>query len=262
MKTTTQSAAGGSGWREHCTAALAGILVTCGVLSMGCTKADDAGKPAVVPPSGPAMAPTATAPAAPPPPPAAPPPGPPAEAPPPAAADAPVPSDSGARGGGTIAGQIILPARMAKELAKQGPDARASSTMYLVARRLSDNPSARGTLIAVKKLPATSFPLAFTMGAADMPFQNGPFDGELSLTARIDQDGDPMTHQKGDIFGTIPKVKVGSRNVKLILDQLQQESESLGQPGAPMGPMGGPTGPMNGAGDGNPHQLPPGHPAL
>ena len=83
--------------------------------------------------------------------------------------------------------------------------------MFLVARRLSDNPTARGTLIAVKKMPATKFPLAFDLSAADMPFQNGAFDGELTLTARINQDGDPMTHQKGDVLGTLPKVRVGSQ---------------------------------------------------
>ena len=83
-----------------------------------------------------------------------------------------------------------------------------------MARRLSDNPTARGTLIAVKKMPATTFPLPFTLSAADMPFQNGPFDGELELTARIDQDGDPLSHQKGDIFGTLPKVRVGSHDVQ------------------------------------------------
>jgi hypothetical protein len=131
-----------------------------------------------------------------------------------------------------------------------GPVAKAKpqGTLYLVARRISDNPSARGTLIAVKKLPATSFPLPFSLTAADMPFQNGPFDGELTITARIDQDGDPMSHQKGDVFGTLPKVQVGAHDVKLILDQVQKETESLAGGGGPM--MGQPGG---GA-------MPPGHP--
>ena len=125
---------------------------------------------------------------------------------------------------------------------------KPQGTLYLVARRISDNPTARGTLIAVKKLPATSFPLPFSLTAADMPFQNGPFDGELTLTARIDQDGDPMSHQKGDAFGTLPKVQVGSHDVKLLVDQVQKETESLAGGGGPM--MGQPGG---GA-------MPPGHP--
>jgi hypothetical protein len=134
----------------------------------------------------------------------------------------------------TITGQISL----APAIAKLKP----RGTLYLTARRLSDNPSARGTLIAVKRFDGPSFPLPFSLSAADMPFQNGPFDGELTLSARIDQDGDPMTRQKGDVFGTLPKVQVGSQGVKLPIDGVQKESESLGQPG----PMGG--------------GLPPGHP--
>jgi hypothetical protein len=138
---------------------------------------------------------------------------------------------------------MILPAAIAKT--------KPAGTLYLVARRISDNPTARGTLIAVKKLPATSFPLPFSLSAADMPFQTGAFDGDLTLTARIDQDGDPMTHQKGDVFGTLPKVHVGSRDVKLALDQVQKETESLAG-GGPM--MGGGAPAPGGA------QMPPGHP--
>jgi hypothetical protein len=206
------------------------LLLAC--VAGACNKnADEAGKPASVPPLDPGAAAQmpapspATAPLAP-------------AAPPPAAA----PADPNA----TITGELVLPAAIAKT--------KPSGTLYLVARRLSDNPTARGTLIAVKKMPATSFPLPFSLSAADMPFQNGPFDGDLTLTARIDQDGDPMTHQKGDVFGTLPKVHVGSRDVKLALDQIQKEAESLagGGPGAG-GPGAG--GPMMGGGG-----LPPGHP--
>ncbi|HVV48608.1 MAG TPA: hypothetical protein VHO06_03030, partial [Polyangia bacterium] len=146
--------------------------------------------------------------------------------------------------GGSISGAIVLAPSVSKVRPKAG-------TLYLVARRISDNPSARGTLIAVKKLPATSFPLRFELTAADMPFQNGPFDGELTLSARIDQDGDPLTHEKGDVFGTLPKVEVGARDVKLALDQVQKETESLAG-GAPM--MGGGMGAPGGG------ELPPGHP--
>ena len=36
-----------------------------------------------------------------------------------------------------------------------------------------------------------------------------------------------MTRRKGDVFGTLPKVTVGAHGVKLPLDQLQKEDESL-----------------------------------
>jgi hypothetical protein len=192
---------------------MVGTFVVAALLGFGCKKQDDSGKPSGVPPLDPAT--QAAAPAAP--------------APAPAPASPPAPA---AAPGGTITGEVVVPAAMASR--------RPSGTLYLVARRPPDNPNARGTLIAVKKMPATTFPLAFELSAADMPFQNGPFDGDLQLTARIDQDGDPMSHQKGDIFGVLPKVPVGSHNVKISLDQLQKETESLA--GGGMMPHGGPPG--------------------
>ncbi|HVY38891.1 MAG TPA: hypothetical protein VHM31_13195 [Polyangia bacterium] len=204
------------------------LLGFCALLTapLACQKRDEgAGKPAPVPPLDPGSAQAAPAP-------------PPAPAAPAAPAAEPAPAAAAATGG-SITGKIVLSGAVAK--------AKPQGTLYLVARRISDNPNARGTLIAVKKLPATSFPLPFSLSAADMPFQNGPFDGELTITARIDQDGDPMSHQKGDVFGSLPKVAVGSRDVKLVLDQVQKETESLAGGGGPM--MGQPGGGM-----------PPGHP--
>jgi hypothetical protein len=196
-----------------------------------CSKNDDASKAAAVPalPSAPAAAP---APPPPPPPPPAPP-----------AAEPAKPADPNA----TIIGVISLPASMKSHVAP-------TDTLFLVARRLSDTPGVRGSLVAVKKLTAAKFPIAFTMSAADMPFQGGAFEGELTLSIRDDKDNDPMTRLKGDVFGTLPKVKVGARGVKLALDQLQKEDESLAQPGANPHGGGGPMGMPGGA------ALPPGHP--
>jgi hypothetical protein len=201
-----------------------------------CSKKDDAGAPAPVPP----LSQGSNAPAAPPQPPPPPPPPPP-PAPPEAAEPAAGP-------GGSITGKI----EVANALAKTKP----AGTLFLVARRPSDNPGVRGTLIAVKKMPATKFPLPFELSGADMPFQNGPFEGDLTLSARIDQDGDPMTYQKGDVLGSLPKVRVGSKNVKLTLDQVQKETESLAGPGA----MGGGRPPMLPPGHPGAQGLPPGHP--
>jgi len=210
--------------RSHALSFAAAALVA----TAACSKKDEAGAPSGVPP----LTQGAPAPAMAPPPP-----------PPPAA-----PQGAAAGGeGGTISGKIEL----AGVAAKKKPE----GTLFLVARRISDNPSVRGTMIAVKKLPATKFPLAFELSAADMPFQNGPFDGELTVTARIDQDGDPLSHQKGDAVGSLPKVRVGSKNVRLVVDQIQKEDESL--TGAPMG-GGGPMMPPGHPGPGG--AMPPGHP--
>jgi hypothetical protein len=197
-----------------------------------CSKQDEAGKATGVPPL--ANAPAAPAPAA-----ASPPPPPPAAPPPPDK-----PADPNAPNA-TITGQVVLAAAQRAHVA-------ATDTIFLIARRISDNPSARGTLVAVKKLSAAKFPIDFTLSAADMPFQTGAFAGDLTLSVRDDKDGDPITRRKGDVFGTLPKVTVGARNVKLPLDQLQKEDESLA--GNPMHPA-----PV-GSAPGGLGALPPGHP--
>ena len=224
------------------------VIVLLGVLAAACTRKDDANRPAEIP----AMAPgSPAAPPIPPPVPAAPP----APMPPPRAApaaaealEAPEAPEAPVDPKRAISGTVVLPA------ARRG-DVAPSDVVFLVARRLADNPQARGTLVAVKRLSASSFPIPFTLSARDMMIPTGSFDGEVSLAVRVDKDGDPMTRRKGDIFGGLPKVSVGARGVKLTLDQVQKEDESLAGsgPGPNAGPMMG--GPMGAHGN-----LPPGHP--
>lgn len=159
----------------------------------------------------------------------------------PAAPSAPVapganPGAAGTSSGGTLSGKITLSPE------RKG-DVTPNDVVYLIARRIADNPTARGSLVAVKRFSANSFPIEFTLGPGDMMFKNGAFEGNLTLAARVDKDGDPMTRRKGDVFGTIDRVAVGSTGVEVKLDHLQKEDESLAG-GAP---------PMQGG-------LPPGHP--
>ncbi|HET6150448.1 MAG TPA: hypothetical protein VFH68_23115 [Polyangia bacterium] len=207
------------------------------VLGASCTRKDDASKPAGIPamaggaPAAPAGA-TAMAGGAP----AAP------------TASAPIPAGGAAADPGkleapvdpkaAISGTIELPAAHRAQVAP-------ADVVFLVARRIADNPQARGTLVAVKRLSAASFPIPFTLSARDMMVPTGAFDGEVSLAVRVDKDGDPMTRRKGDVFGSLPKVSVGARGVKVTLDQVQKEDESLAGGGGPMGPHGA---------------MPPGHP--
>jgi hypothetical protein len=202
--------------------ALCAAFALTALLTAGACSKHDEGKPSGVPPL-----PNATAPA-----PAAPAPAAPATPAAPAAAPAEKPADPNAK----ITGQIVLAPAMKAHVA-------SGDTLYVVARRLPDNPSVRGSLVAVKKLAADKFPLAFELSAADMPFQNGAFEGDLELSVRDNKSGDPIVRRKGDVFGKLPKVRVGAHDVKLPLDQLQKEDESLAG-----GQMGGGQG------------LPPGHP--
>jgi hypothetical protein len=220
--------------RSRSVAALTGLAMA--ALSVGaCSKSDDASKAAGIPAQdkGGTAQPAPAAPAVPAPAPAA---AAPAPAPEPTAAEArPDPN-------AVIAGEIVL-APSVKAAVKSG------DPIYLVARRISDNPTARGSLVAVKKFTADKFPIPFSLGPQDMMFKNGAFDGDLTLSARVDKDGDPMTRKKGDVIATLPKVRVGSRGVKLSLNTIQKEDESLVAP------------PMMGGGAASPHgPMPPGHP--
>jgi hypothetical protein len=211
------------------------VFVFAALVTIGsCSKSGDAEKASGIPPQPTAAAaPTPTQPAPPPVAPAEAPPPPAAPSPPAAAAAAPeAKPDTKA----SITGEIIVAPSVKSSINK-------TDVVYLVARRISDNPTARGSLVAVKKLTAGSFPIAFTLDASDMPFQNGAFEGDLALSVRVDKDGDPMTRRKGDVFGGLPKVRVGARAVKLTLNQIQKEDESLASPGAnPHAPT--PTGPL------------------
>ena len=147
------------------------------------------------------------------------------------AAPAPVapganPGAAGTSSGGTLSGKITLSPE------RKG-DVTPNDVVYLIARRIADNPTARGSLVAVKRFSANSFPIEFTLGPGDMMFKNGAFEGNLALAARVDKDGDPMTRRKGDVFGTVDRVAVGSKGVEVRLDQLQKEDESLAG-GAPI----------------------------
>ena len=110
---------------------------------------------------------------------------------------------------------------------------------------MPDTPGTRGSLVAVKRFMARDLPIPFTLSEADMMFKNGAFEGLLQLTVRVDKDGDPMTHKKGDLFGVLDNVKVGSTGVDVKVSEVQKEDENLG---------GG--GPMQGSAPG----MPAGHP--
>jgi hypothetical protein len=191
----------------------------------GCSKKDEAPKAAGLAPRaggpGPAAAPAAAPPM----------PAPPAGAAAPGGTPAPIAPAPAAGTGETVSGKITLaPARKA--------DVSPNDVVYLVARRMPDSPGTRGSLVAVKRFSASSFPIEFSLGEADMMFKNGAFAGDLTLAARVDKDGDPITRKKGDVFGTLDRVKVGAKGVEIKLTELQKEDESL--TGAP--PAGAPAG--------------------
>jgi hypothetical protein len=204
------------------------IALLCGLAALGgaCSKTTPpAGdKPSGMPASNPGATPQTA-----PPPPAAP-------AAPPAPAAAPVEAmEAPVDPKQTVSGKIVLPA------ARQG-DVKRGDTLFVIARKAGNVP---GAPLAVQRLQAGDFPLPFSLSSRDAMVQGIPFEGDISITVRVDKDGDAMTRRKGDVFGQVPKVQVGKQDVVISLDTLQAEDVTLG------GGM-----PMGGARPG----LPPGHP--
>jgi cytochrome c-type biogenesis protein CcmH len=73
-----------------------------------------------------------------------------------------------------------------------------------------------GPPVAVKRLPGGSFPLAFSIGAADsMMGQELP--ERVRIEARADADGDPLTRPASDPVGRADDVRLGTSNLRLVL---------------------------------------------
>jgi len=124
----------------------------------------------------------------------------------------------------TVAGTINLPAAHRALVAR-------GDVMFLAARR-AGAPPGPGSMLAVQKLVVEDFPMPFVLSARDAMIPGTPFEGRLSLTIRVDKDGDALTRNKGDLYGEIADVVVGTQNVKLSLDHVQAEDRTIASPQA------------------------------
>ncbi len=76
----------------------------------------------------------------------------------------------------------------------------------------------RGPPLAVKRLFTTQLPMAFTIGQSDTMMAGSEFDGPITLTVRLDQDGN-ASPAPGDIEGSL-ETQAGAENVKLVLNRV------------------------------------------
>jgi hypothetical protein len=76
----------------------------------------------------------------------------------------------------------------------------------------------RGPLLAVKRIFVTELPHDFTIGQADTMIPDSEFDGPITLTVRLDQDGN-ASRAAGDIEGTL-ETHADAKNVRLVLNHV------------------------------------------
>jgi hypothetical protein len=102
--------------------------------------------------------------------------------------------------------------RIDPELAKKLPD---TWKLFLFARPVG---VANGPPLAVKLLDSVKFPYAFTIGQENTMMPGSVFEGEMTLTARIDQDGDARS-SPDDLEGTAT-ITAGNQDVEIVIDRL------------------------------------------
>ena len=92
--------------------------------------------------------------------------------------------------GAPISGRVV---------AGEGVAAGGEGVLFVIARSGGGGPP-----LAVKRLPIGPFPLEFEIGPADVMMAGRPFSGPITLTARIDRDGNPLTRDAGDAAAVLP----------------------------------------------------------
>ena len=85
-------------------------------------------------------------------------------------------------------------------------------TVFVIAR----GGAGKGHPVYAKRLDVTSFPVSFSLSAQDSMMGQAPPD-HVALEARIDVDGDAMTHEANAPSARIETVAIGSSNVSLVL---------------------------------------------
>ncbi len=108
----------------------------------------------------------------------------------------------------SVTGTLRLDPSVAKDL----PD---NWKLFLIARAHGQE---QGIPIAVKRLEAVEFPHNFSLGTQDVMMPGAEFTGTMSLTARIDRDGDARAGP-GDIVGQ-QIVQAGDENVEVVLKHI------------------------------------------
>ncbi len=126
----------------------------------------------------------------------------------------PRPGATAAASGQQIAGRISIDPKLKAKVDSQ-------ATLFVIVR---PSDAAKGPPLAVKKIDRPVFPLSYALGPENVMMRGMPFTGSVTVTARLDKDGNPTTRQPGDLTGDYKKnpAAVGSKNIDIVLDQVVQ----------------------------------------
>lgn len=80
---------------------------------------------------------------------------------------------------------------------------------------LSARPVKGGAPLAAKKIVDFKFPQSFILDDTNVMIPGTKLEGEIEITARLDQDGDAMTRTPGDVSGKV-RTRVGEKGLLLI----------------------------------------------
>ena len=99
-----------------------------------------------------------------------------------------------------------------------------SAVLFLMAHRPDGGPP-----VAVQRIVAPRFPLAFSIGPEDRMMAAIPFAGPLRISARIDADGNATTRGAGDLLGSSAEIREpGDRGVVVLISEVQTEESAAG----------------------------------
>jgi hypothetical protein len=116
---------------------------------------------------------------------------------------------------GVISGKLELAPLLARQ-----PFSK-DAVIYLMARSSGET---MGPPIAVKRFEQPfHFPIAFSLSKSDSMLPDVPFQGAMTLTARIAQSGSATPAEKGDLEGEVATgpVTVGENKVSLVISKVR-----------------------------------------
>ncbi|CAI2719708.1 c-type cytochrome biogenesis protein CcmI/CycH [Nitrospina watsonii] len=104
----------------------------------------------------------------------------------------------------------------------QAPRVTEAAVLFLYARPRGVE---SGPPLAVKKINFFTFPMEYSLGPAEVMLAGTSFEGPLTVSARLDLDGDPKA-QPGDLEGRID-VEPGNKQANIVLGEVMSTGKEI-----------------------------------